>query len=139
MHAVNPGGQAYGVRMCSEWLVRDLTMMCLDDRPADSQTSAPTQPGHYVRAEGSLMPGKSLNAKSLTSAEASRGPASSEADKSAEGKGITSSSVFAQKPFAVKKGGRSRIPQDLFTRPRRSSFGAVEAEIGKMEQSLHKS
>lgn len=128
----------------SGWRSYVLTVACVwsdDDDvfgrlPTDSQTSARTQPGCYVRAKGSLVPGK-VWMQNPWHLRKRPWAVPSEADKSAEGKGIASSSVFAQNRSQSR--GRSRIPQDLFTRPRRSSFGAVEAEIGKMEQSLHKS
>lgn len=115
-------------------------MICFEKQPPpptpDSQTSARTQPGHYVNAKGSLMPVKfECEIPDICGSVPEAVP--SEADKSAEGKGITSSSVFAQNCFQWK--GQSRIPQDLFTRPRHFGSGGVEAEFGKMEQSLHKS
>lgn len=54
------------------------------------------------------------------------GAAPSEADKSAEGKGITS--IFAQNCFQWK--GRSWIPEDLFTRPRHFGFGESRQKLG---------
>lgn len=66
--------------------------------PLDSHTSTRTQPGHYVNAKGSLMPGK-FECKIPDICGSVLGAVPSEADKSAEGKGITSSSVFAQNCF----------------------------------------
>lgn len=45
---------SYVLRITCVWSDDDL----LGKQPADSQTSARTQPGHYVSAKGSLMPGK---------------------------------------------------------------------------------
>ena len=61
------------------------------------------------------------------------GAVPSEADKSAEGKGITSSSVFAQNCFQWKE--QSRIPQDLFTRPRHFSSGELRQNSGKWNKA----
>lgn len=138
MRAVNP--QTCGAHMHTECLLCKIwwwsALKNSPPTPPDSQTSARTQPGHYVNAKGSLMPVKfECEIPDICGSVPEAVP--SEADKSAEGKGITSSSVFAQNCFQWK--GQSRIPQDLFTRPRHFGSGGVEAEFGKMEQSLHKS
>lgn len=85
--------------------VQDLMMICFEKQPPpptpDSQTSTRTQPGHYANAKGSLMPVK-FECKIPDICGSVPEAVPSEADKSAEGKGITSSSVFAQNCFSVK-------------------------------------
>lgn len=112
-------------------------MICFGKHPPpDSQTSARTQPGHYVNAKGSLMPGK-FECEIPDICGSVPGAVLSEADKSAEGKGITSSSVFAQKLFSVK--GVKQDASRFIHTPTPLQLRGVEAEFGKMEQSLHKS
>lgn len=112
-------------------------MICFGKHPPpDSQTSARTQPGHCVNAKGSLMPGK-FECEIPDICGSVPGAALSEADKSAEGKGITSSSVFAQKLFSVK--GVKQDASRFIHTPTPLQLRGVEAEFGKMEQSLHKS
>lgn len=109
-------------------------MICFGKQPPppDSQTGARSQPGHYVNAKGSLMPGK-FECEIPDICGSVPGAVPSEADKSAEGKGITSSSVFAPNCFQWK--GQSRIRQDLFTRPRHFSSGESRQNSGKWNKA----
>lgn len=131
MQAVNP--QTYGAHMRTECLLCTLWWWsALENSPPDSQTGARSQPGHYVNAKGSLMPGK-FECEIPDICGSVPGAVPSEADKSAEGKGITSSSVFAPNCFQWK--GQSRIRQDLFTRPRHFSSGESRQNSGKWNKA----